>query len=704
MTVLDSPPPAASPSDPQRSRFVRPARNGATGIVTFDEVTGLRGQRALWRELAQRAVSCSESSPLAVLVLDFDRLGEVNERYDRSVGDAVLRRCAEVAGDQAPSPQLAFRYRDDELVLLVPGDEEDGREVAERVRERIAAQNSHLPAITVSCGVAVIRDPVEPIVALGKVGPALQAAKRAGGNRVVLTTELGRKARKGDDGGDGTARRAALAMAVASLQARDRATAAHSDDVVTLCESIGERLGLSDEQLERLAAAAQLHDVGKLAMPTEILNKPGPLDDDEWSVIREHTVIGERMLRAVPEMGAVANMVRHSHESWDGTGYPDGLAGDEIPLASRVILCADAFHAIRSDRPYRPGCSADEALSEVRSCAGKQFDPRVVDALVAVARDVRRATRMGTALPRPRRLAALLAALAVGGGGTAFAASEDVRDAFGKVVNVVVPGTVLAPADANASDFSLRPIDQVPEIAPVAAITPDPEFPALQAHYAPPDRAQGDIGESAIAFLAEGGGFAEHGIEHKATAEAPQASSPPAPDAAEPELSVSVGVEPDSSVPLALTPVADLVPSEEPESANGDKGNPHGAPPAVGNPHGAPPAVGNPHGVGNPHDVDEVVNEVPVPEDEPDEDVDEIQPVDTPQLPPATTVVAPAPSIVVPDENVFAPALPVLDPVAIAPTPVSVVFDPSASASGIPATRPPEYEAAPVTTETPTTD
>ena len=226
------------------------------------------------------------------------------------------------------------------------------------------------------------------------------------------------------DGGESAARRAALAMAVASLEARDRATAAHSDDVVTLCESIGTRLGLSDLQLDRLTAAAQLHDVGKLAMPTEILNKRGPLNDEEWEIIREHTVIGERMLRAVPEMGAVANMVRHSHESWDGSGYPDGLAGEEIPLASRIILCADAFHAIRSDRPYRPGRSADEALKEVRRYAGEQFDPRVVEALVAIARDIRRANGTGISLPRSRRLAALLAALVVFGGGSAYAASE----------------------------------------------------------------------------------------------------------------------------------------------------------------------------------------------------------------------------------------------------------------------------------------
>ena len=373
--MLESSPPASCTTDRELFRFGRPTRpspwKGAGTVL--DAVTGLRDARALWRELAQRAATCCTSSPLAVLVLDFDRFGELNERYNRSIGDAVLRRCAEVAALEAPSARLAFSYRDDEIVVLVPGDEEDGREVAERIRDRIAAQNHNLPAITVSCGIAVLRETVEPLVAVGKGGPALQAAKQAGGNRVVVGNELGRNARNGHnggDGGDGTARRAALAMAVASLEARDRGTAAHSEDVVTLCESIGTRLGLSDEQLDRLAAAAQLHDVGKLAMPAEILNKPGPLDDDEWEIIRQHTVIGERMLRAVPEMGAVAGMVRHSHERWDGGGYPDGLAADEIPLASRIVLCADAFHAIRSDRPYRAGRSADAALAEVRANAG----------------------------------------------------------------------------------------------------------------------------------------------------------------------------------------------------------------------------------------------------------------------------------------------------------------------------------------------
>lgn len=669
--LLETPPPAARPSRRQRSRFGRlggqpsPDRF-SDDLAMLDDVTGLRDSRCLWKELAQRAARCSETSPLAVVVLDFDRLADVNDHYDRSVGDAVLRRCAKVTGEEAPSARLAFRYRDDELVVLVPGDEEDGREVAERIRARIAAQNSNLPAVTVSCGVAVILAAVEPIVALGKAGPALQAAKNLGGNRVVVATETDRNGHNGhndhnDNVSESTACRAALAVAVASLEARDRATAAHSDDVVTLCESLGTRLGLSDVQLDRLTAAAQLHDVGKLAMPTEILNKPGSLNDQEWDIIREHTVIGERMLRAVPEMGAVANVVRHSHERWDGSGYPDGLAGEEIPLASRIILCADAFHAIRSDRPYRPGRSADEALAEVRRYAGEQFDPRVVDALAAVARDVRRAGK-GIAVPRSRRLAALLAALAVCGGGSAYAASEDVRHVVGEVVKAVGPGTVLeaAEAEAGSPDFALRPIGEVPDIVPVSILTPDLELAPFKDIPSYQGTAQSDIGIPVVQLI---------------EAPAPAEGVAPALEESNPQASWPISMEPVQPTPLLTMPAVLAVPptstaptlipvenvAREPDGgAQEDNGNPHGEPPAVGNPHGEPPGQDketqpeqgeNPHGTPPGHDdevIDDIVEELPPVADELPPLVDDLPEVDDPpieevaeELPPVTAELPP---------------------------------------------------------------
>jgi HD-GYP domain-containing protein (c-di-GMP phosphodiesterase class II) len=152
-------------------------------------------------------------------------------------------------------------------------------------------------------------------------------------------------------------------------------------------------LGLRRDELEELERVAQLHDLGKLAVPDEILSKPGALDEREWEFVRQHTIVGERILRASPALRSVAGIVRASHENWDGTGYPDGVAGEEIPLAARIVHACNAFVAMTSDRPYRTTLPVEEALDELERCAGTQFDPTVVRVLVARVRDEQEAER-----------------------------------------------------------------------------------------------------------------------------------------------------------------------------------------------------------------------------------------------------------------------------------------------------------------------
>ena len=179
------------------------------------------------------------------------------------------------------------------------------------------------------------------------------------------------------------------ALSTALLE-RDRYTGEHSECVVDLARDVARAMGVSEIDVERIAAAALVHDVGKVAIPDRVLHKPAPLDDDEWLLMRDHPVIGERILRTIPGMGAVARIVRHEHERFDGRGYPDGLAGEAIPIGSRVILACDAYHAMTSDRPYRRAMAHDDAVSELAAAAGTQFDPRVVAALLgrlAGARD-----------------------------------------------------------------------------------------------------------------------------------------------------------------------------------------------------------------------------------------------------------------------------------------------------------------------------
>jgi hypothetical protein len=212
----------------------------------------------------------------------------------------------------------------------------------------------------------------------------------------------------------------AIDVCRAILAETDVGTAEHSDDVVLITEAIGQRMGFTGADAEDLLAAACLHDIGKAWVPRQILEKPGPLTDEEWALMRRHTVVGQEILGSVPELAQVGRLVRHSHERWDGKGYPDGLMGPEIPLGSRIIFCADAFHAIRSDRPYRAGRSAGEALAEIKRCAGSQFDPTVAMALEDVVHERQRRPRG----PGSSRLFALLMCLVVGGAGTALARSD----------------------------------------------------------------------------------------------------------------------------------------------------------------------------------------------------------------------------------------------------------------------------------------
>ncbi len=176
--------------------------------------------------------------------------------------------------------------------------------------------------------------------------------------------------------------RAVVQSLTAALEARDGYTSDHSDEVQLLAVAVATRLGLDENQVAEVQAVAILHDVGKIGIPDRVLHKPGPLDDEEWQLMREHPVIGERILRPLPGLAGVARSVRHEHERWDGGGYPDGLAGAEIPLPARIVLACDAWHALVSDRPYRSALSRSMARAEMIRCAGTQFDPTVVEALL----------------------------------------------------------------------------------------------------------------------------------------------------------------------------------------------------------------------------------------------------------------------------------------------------------------------------------
>jgi two-component system cell cycle response regulator len=167
------------------------------------------------------------------------------------------------------------------------------------------------------------------------------------------------------------------------LDERHPGLGSHVADVANLAVACAEALGLSADDVRSVEHAAELHDIGKVGIPSGILTKQGPLDDEEWEFMRRHSIIGERILGGVPSLQREASMVRSSHERWDGRGYPDGLAGEEIPLGARIILVADAFCAMTEDRPYAPARSVESTRQELHACSGAQFDPAVVTAFLA---------------------------------------------------------------------------------------------------------------------------------------------------------------------------------------------------------------------------------------------------------------------------------------------------------------------------------
>jgi HD-GYP domain-containing protein (c-di-GMP phosphodiesterase class II) len=177
-----------------------------------------------------------------------------------------------------------------------------------------------------------------------------------------------------------SARSQAQQVLMRILREREPGLGRHVDQVGELASAVGRHFIDDPEQLDLLRRAAELHDIGKMAVPEAILDKPGALDEDEWAFIRDHTLVGERILSSADALAPAAHLVRSSHERFDGGGYPDGLAGEEIPLGSRIISVCDAFHAMTSSRPYSPAIPVAEAIAELRACADTQFDPRVVEA------------------------------------------------------------------------------------------------------------------------------------------------------------------------------------------------------------------------------------------------------------------------------------------------------------------------------------
>jgi two-component system cell cycle response regulator len=330
-----------------------------------DGLSGLANRRRLMHDLEDALGSATARSGRTLVFFDLDGFKGYNDAFGHNAGDALLARLGRDLAAAVAGCGAAYRLGGDEFCILL--DHETIRDHP-IVAAAALALSEHGEGFTVTASFGVVQIPTE--------AESSEAALQLADGRMYAHKDSRRA----------TSRRQARDVLVQVLAEREPELRRHMADVSELAVRTGRELGLEPEELDIIARAAELHDIGKVAVPDDIIHKPDPLDDVEWRIMRQHTLVGERILAAAPALKAVARLVRLSHERWDGEGYPDNLAGEEIPIGARIIAVCDTYDAMTSERAYASARSHDEAIAELRRCAGGQFDATVVAAFCAANR------------------------------------------------------------------------------------------------------------------------------------------------------------------------------------------------------------------------------------------------------------------------------------------------------------------------------
>jgi diguanylate cyclase (GGDEF)-like protein len=336
----------------QNRRLLETSREEALS----DPLTGLANRRAFQNDLAAGLARVSAQSPLLLGLFDLDGFKQYNDTFGHPAGDALLIRLTERLRLEFQGTATAYRMGGDEFCLLATVGDRSRDELVLRAAAALTESNETF-RVTCSHGSALL--PVEAATA----EDALRLADHRMYAQKATTASAGRQSSD---------------VLLKVLSERSRSLESHVSTVGRLARLLAERLQLSVRDQEMIQLAAELHDIGKTAIPDTILNKPEKLSAEEWEYMRRHTLIGERIILAAPSLAKTASLVRSSHERIDGGGYPDGLRAAEIPIASRIISVCDAFDAMISDRSYRSAMPVAAALEELRVHAGTQFDPQIV--------------------------------------------------------------------------------------------------------------------------------------------------------------------------------------------------------------------------------------------------------------------------------------------------------------------------------------
>jgi two-component system, cell cycle response regulator len=334
--------------------------------ATTDVLTGLGNRRLLAHDLKRAARRIADGERMLMVLFDLNGFKQYNDSFGHPAGDSLLVRLGENLRRAMGDRGSAYRMGGDEFCILGALGDEGPDRIAMLAA---AALKEEGQGFTINCayGVVVLPDDADDADEAVRLADRRMYAQKNGGR-----TSASRQSRD---------------VLLQALQERNPELGTHLDDVGRLAQATALKLGLPQELTDQVRAAGELHDVGKVAIPDAILNKPDSLDENEWAFVRRHSEIGERIVAAAPALAEVAPLVRAMHERWDGCGYPDGVAARAIPLAARIVAVCDAYDAMITERPYQRAMGAAPALQELRRCAGTQFDPDVVEAFGLVLLD-----------------------------------------------------------------------------------------------------------------------------------------------------------------------------------------------------------------------------------------------------------------------------------------------------------------------------
>lgn len=338
-------------------------------LSLHDRLTGLYN-RTFFEEELRRLVKCREY-PISILSIDVNGLKFINDTLGYERGDELLRSCAGILRQSLRGYDIVARVGGDEFAaILCRTDEKAGQRIADRICSNVNLYNTeHVDLhLSISMGVATA-DPE---------GASLQEAYKKA-EELMYRDKLRHSA---------STKSQIVSTVMATLAERDFITEGHAQRLSELCLLLGQKIGLSPRQLNDLALLAQVHDLGKVGIPDSILFKKGPLANEEWKIMHQHPEKGYRIASCSHDLAGVADLILKHHERWDGTGYPLGLKGEEIPIECRILAIVDAFDAMTSDRPYRKAKSKEEAISELKRCSGSQFDPVLVKAFISLTTEI----------------------------------------------------------------------------------------------------------------------------------------------------------------------------------------------------------------------------------------------------------------------------------------------------------------------------